>query len=163
MPIGIPAVERQYCRFDPFFCRNSGRFRGSRRRCKNSDQDFLHLLFCVSGFGRRPAEKSAGKTQKHLTVGLFWCILVFVWLYANIFFTEDRPGKENRSMHNELLKVAKFGGSSLSDPRRFGEAISIIKAQEERRFVVVSAPGKRFSGDEKVTDQIGRASCRERV
>ena len=55
-------------------------------------------------------------------------------------------------MHNELLKVAKFGGSSLSDPRRFGEAISIIKAQEERRFVVVSAPGKRFSGDEKVTD-----------
>ena len=37
-------------------------------------------------------------------------------------------------MHNELLKVAKF------------------KAQEERRFVVVSAPGKRFSGDEKVTD-----------
>ena len=55
-------------------------------------------------------------------------------------------------MHNELLKVAKFGGSSLSDSRRFGEAISIIKAQEERRFVVVSAPGKRFSGDEKVTD-----------
>lgn len=55
-------------------------------------------------------------------------------------------------MHTELLKVAKFGGSSLSEPVRFKEAINIIKEQEERRYVVVSAPGKRFSGDEKVTD-----------
>ena len=55
-------------------------------------------------------------------------------------------------MANTLLKVAKFGGSSLSDPERFKGAADIVKAQEERRFVVVSAPGKRFSGDEKVTD-----------
>lgn len=55
-------------------------------------------------------------------------------------------------MANTLLKVAKFGGSSLSDPERFKGAADIVKAQEERCFVVVSAPGKRFSGDEKVTD-----------
>lgn len=55
-------------------------------------------------------------------------------------------------MHIQLLKVSKFGGSSLSDPERFKNAIEIIKAQEERKFVVVSAPGKRFSDDEKVTD-----------
>ncbi len=55
-------------------------------------------------------------------------------------------------MHNSLLKVAKFGGSSLSDPQRFKGAIDIITAQEERKYVVVSAPGKRFSKDEKVTD-----------
>lgn len=55
-------------------------------------------------------------------------------------------------MATKLLKVAKFGGSSLSDPPRFKGAADIIKAQEERKFVVVSAPGKRFSGDEKVTD-----------
>ena len=55
-------------------------------------------------------------------------------------------------MEKQLLKVAKFGGSSLSDPPRFQGAIDIVKGEEGRRFVVVSAPGKRFSGDEKVTD-----------
>ena len=55
-------------------------------------------------------------------------------------------------MRTELLKVAKFGGSSLSDPERFRQAIGIVKEQEGRKFIVVSAPGKRFSGDEKVTD-----------
>jgi aspartate kinase len=55
-------------------------------------------------------------------------------------------------MAAQLLKVAKFGGSSLSDPPRFRGAIDIVKGEEGRRFVVVSAPGKRFSGDEKVTD-----------
>ena len=55
-------------------------------------------------------------------------------------------------MRTELLKTAKFGGSSLSDPERFGEAISIINSEKERKYIVVSAPGKRFKEDEKVTD-----------
>ena len=55
-------------------------------------------------------------------------------------------------MATTLLKVAKFGGSSLSDPPRFKGAMDIVKSEQERKFVVVSAPGKRFSGDEKVTD-----------
>lgn len=57
-------------------------------------------------------------------------------------------------MSEQLLKVAKFGGSSLSDPPRFRVAIDIIKAEEERRYVVVSAPGKRSKEDEKVTDML---------
>ncbi len=64
-------------------------------------------------------------------------------------------------MHNQLLKVAKFGGSSLSDAERFKGAIEIIQAQEERKFVVVSAPGKRFPEDEKVTDLL--YTCYDRV
>ena len=93
------------------------------------------------------------------------------------------------------IKVAKFGGTSMADARAITRSADIVKADKERRYVVVSAPGKRFSQDIKVTDllyecfhklemdgnfdssfekirerftaiadeQIGRASCRERV
>lgn len=50
------------------------------------------------------------------------------------------------------LKVVKFGGSSLADAAHFRQVASIIRADEARRFVVPSAPGKRFVGDTKVTD-----------
>ena len=49
-------------------------------------------------------------------------------------------------------KVVKFGGSSLADACQFSKVRSIISAESERRYVVPSAPGARFSGDEKVTD-----------
>lgn len=52
------------------------------------------------------------------------------------------------------LKVVKFGGSSLADAKHFGQVADIIKADKDRRYVVPSAPGKRFSGDEKVTDML---------
>ncbi len=48
--------------------------------------------------------------------------------------------------------VTKFGGSSLADSTQFKKVKSIIEANPSRRVVVVSAPGKRFSGDNKVTD-----------
>lgn len=48
--------------------------------------------------------------------------------------------------------VTKFGGSSLADSTQFKKVKSIIDANPARRVVVVSAPGKRFSGDNKVTD-----------
>lgn len=50
------------------------------------------------------------------------------------------------------LKVAKFGGSSLADAVQIRKCADIIKAEPSRRFVVPSAPGKRFAGDIKVTD-----------
>ena len=52
------------------------------------------------------------------------------------------------------LKVVKFGGSSLADAEHFRQVADIIKADPSRRFVVASAPGKRFSADIKVTDML---------
>ena len=51
-----------------------------------------------------------------------------------------------------MLKVLKFGGSSLADAQQFAKVKSIVEADESRRVVIVSAPGKRFSGDHKITD-----------
>ncbi|MBQ3196268.1 MAG: aspartate kinase [Clostridia bacterium] len=55
-------------------------------------------------------------------------------------------------MEKILKKVVKFGGSSLADAGQFKKVKEIIMADKGRRFVVPSAPGKRFSGDDKVTD-----------
>lgn len=51
-------------------------------------------------------------------------------------------------------KVVKFGGSSLADADQFKKVAAIIKADAKRRYVVPSAPGKRFSDDIKVTDML---------
>jgi aspartate kinase len=50
------------------------------------------------------------------------------------------------------VKVLKFGGSSLADAAHFRAVADIVKSEPERRYVVASAPGKRKSGDTKVTD-----------
>ena len=50
------------------------------------------------------------------------------------------------------IKVMKFGGSSLADAEHFRRVAEIVKADPSRRYVVASAPGKRYSTDEKVTD-----------
>lgn len=50
------------------------------------------------------------------------------------------------------LKVLKFGGTSLADAAHFRQVAEIIRNDSERRYVVASAPGKRMSGDIKVTD-----------
>ena len=50
------------------------------------------------------------------------------------------------------MKVCKFGGSSLADAAQVNKVIDIVLADPARRIVVVSAPGKRNSGDTKVTD-----------
>jgi len=52
------------------------------------------------------------------------------------------------------IKVLKFGGSSLADAEQFKKVAAIVRAEPERRYVVASAPGKRFSGDTKVTDML---------
>lgn len=51
-----------------------------------------------------------------------------------------------------MIKVVKFGGSSLADAVQFRKAAEIIRSDASRRYVVASAPGKRNSHDEKVTD-----------
>lgn len=50
------------------------------------------------------------------------------------------------------MKVIKFGGSSLSEAKQLRKVANIVKDDPTRRIVVVSAPGKRFDGDVKVTD-----------
>ncbi len=53
-----------------------------------------------------------------------------------------------------MKKVVKFGGSSLASAEQFMKVAEIIKADEARKLVIPSAPGKRFSKDEKVTDML---------
>jgi len=48
--------------------------------------------------------------------------------------------------------VCKFGGSSLSDAGMFRRVLQIIRSDDARRYIVLSAPGMRFEGDEKITD-----------
>ena len=50
------------------------------------------------------------------------------------------------------VKVAKFGGSSVADALQIEKIRNIIENDEDIKYVVVSAPGKRFSEDSKVTD-----------
>ncbi|MBQ3141007.1 MAG: aspartate kinase [Clostridia bacterium] len=58
-------------------------------------------------------------------------------------------------------KVTKFGGTSLADAHQIKKVAEIIRADASRRFVVPSAPGKRFSADIKVTDLL--YSCCARI
>ena len=54
------------------------------------------------------------------------------------------------------VKVVKFGGSSVADADQVRKIRAIVEADPERRYVVVSAPGKRFSKDSKITDMLIR-------
>ena len=55
-----------------------------------------------------------------------------------------------------MVKVVKFGGSSLADAAQFKKVMKIINAENDRKYVVPSAPGKRSSDDIKVTDLLYR-------
>ena len=50
------------------------------------------------------------------------------------------------------VKAAKFGGSSVADGIQIRKTKDIIKSDKDRRYIVVSAPGKRFDEDSKITD-----------
>ena len=60
-----------------------------------------------------------------------------------------------------MKKVVKFGGSSLANAEQFQKVGDIIRSEESRRYVVPSAPGKRFSADTKVTDLL--YACYDKV
>ena len=51
-----------------------------------------------------------------------------------------------------MLKVAKFGGTSMADAEQFRKVKKIIESDPARRVVIVSAPGKRSKDDHKITD-----------
>ena len=59
------------------------------------------------------------------------------------------------------MKVAKFGGSSVADGIQLAKIREIIYADPDIRYVVVSAPGKRFSEDSKITDLL--YSCKMHI
>ena len=60
-----------------------------------------------------------------------------------------------------MKKVVKFGGSSLASAEQFRKVGDIIRADGNRKYVVPSAPGRRYSGDSKVTDML--YTCYERA
>ena len=51
-----------------------------------------------------------------------------------------------------MLKVLKFGGTSMADAKQYRKIRDIVKSDPARRVVIVSAAGKRFSDDNKITD-----------
>ena len=53
-----------------------------------------------------------------------------------------------------MIKVVKFGGSSLASAEQFKKVGDIIKSDPARKYAVPSAPGKRYSADTKVTDML---------
>ena len=58
------------------------------------------------------------------------------------------------------MTVCKFGGTSLADGNNIRRAAEIVLSDPSRKFAVVSAPGKRYSDDGKVTDLLYE-SCKE--
>ena len=66
------------------------------------------------------------------------------------YYNEETHLEEMKKMK----KVVKFGGSSLANADQFKKVGAIIGEDESRRYVVPSAPGKRFSSDIKVTDML---------
>ncbi|NCA67923.1 MAG: aspartate kinase, partial [Clostridia bacterium] len=52
------------------------------------------------------------------------------------------------------IKVCKFGGTSMASADTIRQVASIINSDETRKFIIVSAPGKRFADDIKITDQL---------
>jgi aspartate kinase len=56
------------------------------------------------------------------------------------------------------MKVCKFGGTSVADAKQIRKICDIVLSDPERRIVVVSAPGKRFKEDTKITDMLIRCA-----
>ncbi len=70
---------------------------------------------------------------------------------------KERYGKNklsNENIKTTGVRVVKFGGSSLADAEHFRKVRAIIEGDPARRYVVPSAPGKRSSDDDKVTDML---------
>ncbi len=60
-----------------------------------------------------------------------------------------------------MIKVAKFGGSSVANAEQFRKVKAIVEADESRKFIVTSACGKESHEDHKVTDLL--YLCREHI
>lgn len=62
----------------------------------------------------------------------------------------------NLAMERKKMITCKFGGTSLADAACIRRVADIIRSDPERRFVIVSAPGKRYPQDTKITDHLYR-------
>ena len=62
-----------------------------------------------------------------------------------------------------MLKVAKFGGSSMADAAQIRKVCAIIRADEARKIIVVSAAGKRSKDDHKITDLFIPLLCSHQI
>ncbi|MDR1093779.1 MAG: aspartate kinase, partial [Clostridiales bacterium] len=58
-----------------------------------------------------------------------------------------------------ITKIAKFGGTSMADAAAVNKSAAVVAGDPSRRIVVVSAPGKRFAGDEKITDLLYKCNA----
>lgn len=58
-----------------------------------------------------------------------------------------------------MIKVCKFGGTSLATREQIDKALDIMLLDDSRRYMVVSAPGSRYKGDMKVTDLLIKAAA----
>ena len=61
-----------------------------------------------------------------------------------------------------MKKVVKFGGSSLASAEQFNKVGSIIKGDPDRKYVIPSAPGKRFPKDTKVEETVRESFSKSR-
>jgi len=90
------------------------------------------------------------------------------YLCGKVLLFMRKEAREITSINNILdlmgdggMKVVKFGGSSLASGQQLEKVLQIIKEDDQRRVIVVSAPGKRNEHDTKVTDLL--ISCGEKV
>lgn len=77
-----------------------------------------------------------------------------------IFFNQNELTWNRHRQGAHEMKVAKFGGSSVADATQLQKVGAIIEQDQQRKFIVVSAPGKRNDDDFKITDmliQLGQA------
>lgn len=75
------------------------------------------------------------------------------WL--NYYVYQETPF-DIKNIKNKI--VSKFGGTSLSDSKQFKKVKNIINSSSDRNLIVVSAPGKRFEKDKKITDLLIKLS-----
>ncbi len=88
--------------------------------------------------------KTCAKYPESILTGGFCVIIMLQYDSANLAGGDADMG----------IKVAKFGGSSLSDANQFKKVKQILTSDPSRRFVVPSAPGKRNDDDQKITDML---------
>lgn len=76
----------------------------------------------------------------------------FKGLIKGDFTVVNSPLNLIKNREKFMLKITKFGGSSVASATQFKKVKEIVCSDPARRYVVVSAPGKRKAGDNKITD-----------
>lgn len=124
------------------------------------DEDTLHKEYVrdlSKGLDIEPAENYYRNDDPEQGIVVKWRAAgsLFFSNWINYCVYQDTPYDLEEI---EKKKVAKFGGSSLSDAGQFRKVKAIIQSEDDRDVIVVSAPGKRDSLDSKITDDLIRVS-----